>query len=92
MRDDAALGQDEAAFRLVHELQVGRQAICGETPADLGSVERLVSEVVLVTRAQRALEDPRPTLDRAGDVQQLLASLPLELAPQLVRALHEGHI
>ena len=79
-------------FRLVHELQVRRQAIRGETPADLGSAECLVSEVVLVTRAQRPLEDPRPTLDRAGDVQQLLASLPLEPAPQLVRASYERHI
>ena len=92
VRDDAALGQDEAAVGLVHELQVGRQAIRGKTPADLGAVERLVRKVVLVTRAQRPLEDPRSTLDRAGDVQQLLAGLPLELPPQLVGALHEGHV
>ena len=92
VRDDAALGHDEAALALVDEPQLGRQAISREPARDLGAVELFVLEAVLEARANGALEDPRTAFDGARHVQQLLAGLGLELAPQLVRAQHERHV
>ena len=49
-------------------------------------------EVVLGARAENALEDALAALDDSRDVQELLACLGLELAPQLVRAAEERHV
>ena len=49
-------------------------------------------EVVLGARAENAVEDALAALDDSGDVQELLAGLGLELAPQLVRTAKERHV
>ena len=49
-------------------------------------------EVVLGARAEHAVEDPLAALDDARHVEELLAGLALELAPELVRAPEQGHV
>ena len=49
-------------------------------------------EIVLVARAQRALVDLLARLQGSGHVQELLPSLRLELAPELVRAPKQRHV
>ena len=90
--DDAPLGEHEAAVALVDDRRSAGSRKAGKPPRDLGAVELLEREPVLDARANRALEDPRPALDRARDEQQLLAGLRLELAPELVRPPHERHV
>ncbi len=92
VRLDAALGEQEAAVALEHELDLGRQAEGGEPARGLGSVDLLVREPVLDARANGALEDPRAALERARDEEQLLAGVGLELPPELVRAEDERHV
>ena len=92
MRDDAALGDDEAAVGLVRDLHLGRECVGREAPRHLGAAQHLVLEVVLGARAENAVEDAVAALDDSGDVQELLARLGLELAPQLVRAAQERHV
>jgi hypothetical protein len=92
VRDDAALRQHEASVRLEDDREVVGQPIGGEAPSDLASVDRLVGQVVLEAGSQRSLVDPPAALDDPGDVQELLARLPLQLAPELVRAAQERHV
>jgi trigger factor len=51
-----------------------------------------VLEVVLRARAEDTVEDPLAPLEDPGDVQELLARLRLELAPELVRAPRERDV
>jgi hypothetical protein len=84
IRYNAALGHQEAAIGLEHRQRLVRQPVAGEAPRYLAAREHLVRQVVLQRRLERALEDPavgRAGVDRAGDVQQLLAYAPLDLAP-----------
>ena len=92
MRHDAAFRDDESSVRLVDDLHLGREPECRETARDLRAVEHLVLEVVLGARAEHAVEDPLAALDDSGDVEELLAGLGLELAPQLVRTAKERHV
>ena len=49
-------------------------------------------EVVLGARAEDAVENLVAAFDDPRDVEQLLAGLGLELAPELVRAAEERHV
>jgi hypothetical protein len=86
VRDDAPFRDDEAAVRLVRDLHLRGEAIGWESLPDLGSCEDLMGDVVLGARLEDAVEDVLAALDDAGDVQELLARLRLELAPELVGA------
>ena len=90
VRDDAPLGDDEAAVRLERDLHRGGEAIRRETPLDLGPGQHFVPDVVLGARVKYALEDPVAALDDPRDEEELLVGLGLELAPQLVRATKQG--
>ena len=92
MRDDAALGHDEAAVGLVRDLHLRGKPIGGKATRHLRAAQHLVLEVVLRARAEDAVENALATLDDPGDVQELLAGLGFELAPQLVRATKERHV
>ena len=70
----------------------GGKTVRGEAPADLAPVDRLVREVVLAARPERAVVDPIAGLDDARHVQEPLARLRLELAPELVRPAHERDV
>ena len=93
VRDDAALRDDEAAVGLMHDVHRRRQAICGKALARprLRSAPRARMSCSAHERrtpsriAVAALDDP-------GDVEELLAGLGLELAPQLVGAPQQRHV
>jgi hypothetical protein len=90
--DDAALGHDESAVRLVDDLHLRRQVERGEASRDVDPVQHLVLDVMRLTRAQDALEDLGAALDDPGRVQQLLAGVVLELVPELVRAAQQRDV
>jgi hypothetical protein len=92
MRDDAALGYEEPAVRLVEHREICRESIGREAPRDLSPVELLVRDVVLVARSERAVVDALARFENPRDGEELLPGLVLELAPQLVRAAHERHV
>ena len=70
----------------------GGSRYAGNRRATSAPVEHLVREVVIGARAEDALEDPRPAFEDSGDVEELLAGLGLELAPELVRAAEQRHV
>ena len=92
MRDNAALGYEEPAVRLVEHREICRESIGREAPRDLSPVELLVRDVVLVARSERAVVDALARFENPRDGEELLPGLVLELAPQLVRAAQERHV
>ena len=92
VRDDAALGDDEAPVGLVDDLELGREPVRGKAPSDLGADEHLVLEVVVGAGPQDALRDLLAPLDDPGDREQPLARFLLELVPELVGAADERHV
>ncbi len=104
LRRDAALGEQDAGVALpVAALVVGRHE-GGKALADLGRIEPLVDDAEALGRAHGLLEEaglaviraPRRSLrgddEAAGREHQAFAGLGLELAPEGVRALHDGHV
>ncbi len=85
VRDDAPLGDDEPAVRLVHDLHLGRQVERGEARCHLGAGQHLVLDAVDGAGVENAVEDLGAALDDPGRVQEVLTRLVLELAPELVR-------
>ncbi len=92
MRHDAALGCDEAPVGLVRHLHVGGERVGRKPARHLGACQHLVLEVVLGAGAENPVEDPLAALDDPRHVEELLARLRLELAPELVRPPKQRHV
>jgi hypothetical protein len=91
VRDDATLGQENSGVGLVHRDHRRRQLVAGES-----SMKRLrIENFVLRARLEGAANDAGLRLadiEAARDDQELLASLSLELAPELVGATQQWDI
>ena len=92
MGDDAPLGEQEAAVRLEERGHVRRDSERRMPPAELPSVDELVPEIVGDAGLERGLDQGGAHVDVAGHMEELLARRGLELAPELVRPLKEGHV
>lgn len=73
MRDDAALGRDEAAVSLVDDVHLLREPVPREPASDVGAGQDLVLEIVLFAGAEHAVEDLLSALHDPGDVDELLS-------------------
>src|SRR5918995_7066432 len=91
----APLGQEKATLGLKEALRVPRQLVRGKTPVQLDAVKDFLGETVQLARPERAAENRtvgRTGVDAAGDVEQLLAGVLLQLTPELIGAAEQRHV